>query len=235
MRVLRGLRAAAVTVVPTAALLLIPTMLLPDGERLWPRALVFLAALAIVSTIGNVALAVARPASFEVRRQGLVAPKAQKQPLIDAIGLVVYVSYILVWFVFIPLDVAWLHVLPPPPEWAAAAGLVAVVAGNTVSYLAVWQNQFAAPTIHDQADNQQRVIDHGLYGLIRHPLYAGNLLFFAGTALWLGSMAAFLGVAVHLAATVARIVIEENYLRASLPGYADYARRVRARLIPFVI
>jgi protein-S-isoprenylcysteine O-methyltransferase Ste14 len=235
MRIMRGVRAALVTVVPTAVLLLIPTMLLPDGEQLMPRALWFLAAFALVVMIGNIALAVGRPASFEARRQGLVAPEARKQPLIDAVGLVAYVAYIFVWFVFIPLDVAWLHLLPPPPTWAAAAGLVAAIVGNAVSYLAVWQNQFATPTIQDQSDEAQRVIDSGLYGLIRHPLYAGNLLFFAGLALWLGSVAAVLGTAVHLLATVARIVIEEDYLRANLPGYADYARRVRARLIPFVI
>jgi protein-S-isoprenylcysteine O-methyltransferase Ste14 len=95
------------------------------------------------------------------------------------------------------------------------------------------RNQFAAPTIHDQAG--QQVIDSGIYGLIRHPLYAGNLMLFAGGALWLGSTAAALATVAQLCATLWRIGMEEAYLRRTLPAYADYARRVRARLIPFVI
>ena len=63
----------------------------------------------------------------------------------------------------------------------------------------------------------------------------GNLLLFAGAALWLGSTAALIGVSVHLAATLARIRIEEAFLRENLPDYAAYAARVRARLIPFVV
>jgi protein-S-isoprenylcysteine O-methyltransferase Ste14 len=76
------------------------------------------------------------------------------------------------------------------------------------------------------------VIDTGVYAVIRHPLYAANLLLFGGLALWLGSWAAFAGLAVLLVATIGRIAIEEAHLRASLPGYADYARRVRGRLVP---
>ena len=56
-----------------------------------------------------------------------------------------------------------------------------------------------------------------------------------GAALWLGSLAATLATGVHLAATLARIAIEEDFLRKQLPEYGAYARRVRARLIPFVL
>ena len=79
------------------------------------------------------------------------------------------------------------------------------------------------------------MVDTGVYRLIRHPIYAGNLLICGGMALWLGSYAALAGVSVLLVATVGRIVIEEAHLRANLPGYGDYAKRVRGRLIPFLI
>ena len=235
MRILRGLSAALATVIPAAVLILGPAAFLPYGTPLWARAVRFLAALAAITIGWNVALALGRPASFEARRQGFIAPKSKKPPLIDSIGLLVYLAYPIAWIVFIPVDVARLHILQPPPPWAMAVGFAMAMVGSSVAYLAVWQNQFATRTIHDQTDRGQRVVDRGLYGLIRHPLYAGNLLFFAGAALWLGSLAALVGTIVHLAATVARIAIEEDYLRSNLPDYADYARRVRARLVPFVI
>jgi len=233
MRVLKGLQSAITFMIPTAALLLVPAGLLPGGTWLWPQGLLFLGVLAVITTTSQVALAVFRPASFEVRQQGFVQDKSKRQPLIDAVGLVAYVAFLIAWLVFIPVDVFVLHVLPPPPGWVAGLGLAVAIGGGGIAHLAVWQNQFAAPTIHDQAG--QQVVDDGVYGFIRHPLYAGNLLLFAGAALWLGSVAACIATAAQLVATLARIRIEEAHLRASLPGYADYARRVRARLIPFVI
>ena len=63
-----------------------------------------------------------------------------------------------------------------------------------------------------QKHSDQTVVNTGLYGVVRHPLYTGNLLFFAGIALWIGSLAGLLGVAVIFAATVARIFVEERHL-----------------------
>lgn len=233
MRVLKGLRSALTFLIPTAALLLVPAGLVPGGTWVWSGGLLFLGLLAALVIGSQVALAVFRPASFDVRQQPLVAGKAKRQPLIDAVGLVAYLAFLAAWLVFIPADVFALHVLPPPPGWVAGLGLAAAIAGSAIAYLAVWQNQFAAPTIHEQAG--QRVIDSGVYGLIRHPLYAGNLMLFAGGAVWLGSTAAALATVAQLAATLWRIRMEEAYLRQTLPAYADYARRVRGRLIPYVL
>lgn len=233
MRVLRALRSAITFLVPTAALLLVPAGLLPQGTWVWPQGLQLLAVLTAIITGARIALAVYRPASFEVRQQAFVAEKAKRQPLIDAIGVVAYAALLIAWLVFIPIDVFALHLLPPPPGWIAGLGLAAAVAGLALTHLAVWQNPFAAPTIHDQPG--QQVIDSGVYGFIRHPLYAGNLMLFAGGALWLGSTAACIATVAQLVATLARIQVEEAYLRTRLPAYADYARRVRGRLIPFVL
>lgn len=231
MGVWAGLRAGLMIVVPAAALLLVPAALVPQHEQIWTRALALVGVYAVISLSANVALATLRPASFAVRR----ARKTRGQPRIDTVGLVAYLAFIAGWLVFIPLDAGGLQLLPPPPAWLSLLGGVAVIAGSSISYLAVWQNRFASPNIEDQSDRGQQVVDTGLYGLVRHPLYAGNLIFFAGVALWMGSLAALIAVAVHLAATLARIVVEERFLRANLADYAAYAGRVRARLIPFVI
>jgi protein-S-isoprenylcysteine O-methyltransferase Ste14 len=235
MRILRGMAGALSFLIALAALLLVPAALLSPDARPWPRGMVFLAALGAVLLAGRIAMAIWRPASLEGRRQAYLAARAKKQPLIDAIGLPAYLAFLIAWTVFIPLDVFRLRLLPQPPDWAAALGLVLAVAGSVITQLAVWQNAFATPAIQDQSDRGQTVIDTGVYALIRHPLYAGNLLLFAGAALWLGSLAALIATLVQLAATLFRIEVEERFLRERLPDYADYAGRVRGRLIPFVL
>ncbi len=234
MKLLKALTSAFAFLALFSAALLVPAGLIPDGAWVWPRAWALLAAIGIITTAGSVALAYLRPASFAVRQQGIVADRARRQPLIDAVGAAVYFAFLLGWFVFIPLDVFRFRLLPQPSDAAAALGGVAAIAGLLIGQFAVAQNQFAAPTVQDQTADGQRVIDSGLYGLIRHPLYAGNLLVFGGSALWLQSTAALVAVAGHLGFTLARIAVEETMLRATLPDYGDYARRVRGRLIPYV-
>jgi protein-S-isoprenylcysteine O-methyltransferase Ste14 len=78
------------------------------------------------------------------------------------------------------------------------------------------------------------LIDTGLYGHIRHPFYLGFLVFFLGLALWLESYAGVAALLLPFAFLVARIKVEEKTLRVTLPGYPEYTRRVRYRLVPFV-
>jgi protein-S-isoprenylcysteine O-methyltransferase Ste14 len=141
----------------------------------------------------------------------------------------------MVWFAFIPIDIFRLRLMPAPGVALSALGAAATIAGVVVAYAALAQNRFAAPTIHDQTSDGQRVIDTGLYAVVRHPFYAGLLLVYAGAALWLGSYAALIAASGFLVMTLARIVIEEAYLRQTLPAYAGYARRVRGRLIPHLL
>lgn len=205
------------------------------GVRVWPTAWAYIAVYGVLAMAGSLVLARLRPASFQVRQQGLVAKREKKQPLIDVLGLMLYGAFFFGWYAFIPLDVFRLHLLPQPGGLVQAAGLVTLIAGMAVVHVAIGQNQFAAPTIHDQSGEGQRVIETGLYGVVRHPFYAGMLLVYLGTALFLGSAAAAIGSAGFLLMTLARIPIEEGYLRANVAGYADYARRVRSRLIPYVL
>jgi protein-S-isoprenylcysteine O-methyltransferase Ste14 len=214
--------------------LVLPLAFIPGDHWRWPTGWSFLAVYAVVAIGGSVALAKWRPESFKVRLQGFVARKEQKQPLVDAVGLIAYVAYIVAWIAFIPVDVFVLKLLPIPSATVSALGALVSIAGMVLGQLAVAENRFAAPTVQDQTAQGHEVIDTGLYGVVRHPLYAANLLVFGGMAVWLGSYAALVGVLVMLAFTLARIPIEERVLRTALPDYADYARRVPSRLIPFV-
>jgi len=78
------------------------------------------------------------------------------------------------------------------------------------------------------------VCDSGPYRFVRHPGYAGNILPLFGIALALGSVWTLISAGVALIITVIRTVLEDKTLQEELPGYRDYARRVRYRLIPGV-
>jgi len=222
-------------VVAVVAAVLLGVAELAGGSWRWPAAWGFLAVYGGVSMLSYGVLAVRYPQSYAVRQQGLVARREKKQPLIDRLGLVGFVAWMVGWFAFIPLDVFRLRMLPPPATAVEVTGLLGVFAGLVIAHAAVAQNRFAAPTIHDQSGEGQEVVSTGLYSLVRHPFYAGLLLVYLGAALWLGSTAAAIASAGFLILTLARIVIEERWLREHLPDYAAYAKRVRGRLVPFVL
>jgi protein-S-isoprenylcysteine O-methyltransferase Ste14 len=230
-----ALRSALLGLALVAVPLLVAAGLTPGGGWLWVRGLAFVSVLGAISGIGNLALSIHRPAHFRVRQQGVVAARGKGQPLIDAVGAAMLIAFGLAWLVFVPIDVFRLHLLPAPSLWVSTAGGLAVVVGAALTPIAVWENRFATPNVQDQSGQGQRIVDTGVYRLVRHPIYLGNLLLFGGAALWLQSYAAFVAMGVLLVATGARIWLEERQLRAQFPEYRVYAKRVRGGLIPFVI
>jgi len=231
--VLQALRGSLTNAAITSTLLLVPAGLVPGGTWLWPRGIAFVIAYVAVNAIGDLVLAAWRPAHFQVRQQSVVASREKRQPLIDAVGSAGLLAVGAAWLASIPLDVFTLHVAPPPPAWLAWTGGAISMFGVALTPIAVWENRFATPNVQQQGG--QAIVRTGVYRLVRHPIYLGNLLMTAGAALWLGSYAGLWGFGVLLLATIARIWLEERELRARLPEYADYARRVRARLVPFLI
>lgn len=234
MRALKG-SLAPLPVVCVVGAVLITTAGLTSGIWVWPRAWLFIATYALLAACCSAMLAVFRPLSLSARRQPVIAAAERRQPWVDAAGVLIYAAFALAWFAFVAVDVFRLQFFQRPPTWLSDLGLGLALAGQSVAYLAIAQNRFATPAIQDQTAEDQQVIQTGLYALVRHPFYAGMLLVYVGAALWLGSYAAAIGSLGFLVMTLARIVIEERFLRANLPAYASYSRRVRAKLIPFLL
>jgi protein-S-isoprenylcysteine O-methyltransferase Ste14 len=178
-----------------------------------------------------VALAVLAPDSLAAR---LSAPASRKQPVADRIATAFLVLSILAWFVFVPIDVFRLRLLPAPPLGISLAGAALSLAGFAIIMAAIYQNSFALPIVEDQSDRAQVLVDTGLYARVRHPMYLGILLFHAGIALWLESYASLLTLLVVLLALRTRIVVEEATLRKTLPNYSAYVLSVPYRIVPLV-
>lgn len=123
----------------------------------------------------------------------------------------------------------WTHRLPVIVSSAAA---VVYVLGAALHFAAIRVNEFYSSTVSIDAELGHTVITGGPYRLVRHPGYSGILLMMSSLPILLGSLWAMLPAAGVGALIVARTTLEDNALIRELPGYGDYARDVRSRLIP---
>ncbi|HEY9825133.1 MAG TPA: isoprenylcysteine carboxylmethyltransferase family protein [Stenomitos sp.] len=206
-------------------------LFLPAGTLDWWRAWVFVGVI-VISAIATV-VTVFR-ADDALWNERLKPPIQEGQPLPDKIITVLFLAAFLALIVSIPLDVFRYHLLGKPNAIIAGVGLFLFVAGWLMVSLSFKANTFAAPVVKYQAERQQTVIDTGVYGIVRHPMYAGAVLLMIGMPLWLESYAAVGWAIVPTALLAVRILIEEQFLRQALEGYTAYTQRVRYRLLPYV-
>lgn len=122
----------------------------------------------------------------------------------------------------------------PIPWELRAAGLAGYAAALCVNLWAVRVNRFYSSAVRVQADRGQHVADAGPYRVVRHPGYTATIVATIAAGLALGSWVALVPALGFVTLFVRRTVFEDRMLTAELPGYADYARRVRSRLVPGV-
>jgi len=206
-------------------------LFLPAGTFKWWRAWVFMG----VALVGMVTImASVLSGSKDLLKERLKLPIQKGQPLADKIIVLLFIAAFLGLFVFIPLDVFRFHLMGKPGAVVSSLGLVLVVAGWWIISRSLKENPFAVPVVKYQEERHHRVVDTGVYSLVRHPMYAGDVLLMVGLAFWLESYAAALLASVPTGTVVLRILIEEHFLRQKLKGYDAYTERVRYRLIPFL-
>ena len=206
-------------------------LFLPAGTLDWWRAWVFLGVVFIGAVASTVTLYRVNRGLLEERFK----PPLQKgQPLADKIIIVPFIAVFVGLIVFIPLDVFRFHLMAKPGILVSVLGFALFIAGWWIMTLALRQNAFAAPVVKHQEERHQRVIDSGVYSVVRHPMYAGAIPLLVGMPLWLESYAAAVLASVPIGMLVLRVLIEERFLRRELPGYDAYTKRVRYRLIPFL-
>ncbi len=220
-----GVRA---TVQSVGALLMFGVLLfVPAGTLRYWQAWVFLAVFTILSLYSAVYLFRKNPAVVERRMRA--GPKAETR----AVQKVVAAGILILFFgllVFSALDhrFGW----SPVPPAVSLIGAALVVIGLGIAILTVNQNNYAAASI--AVEESQTVISTGLYGIVRHPMYMGASIMFAGIPLALDScwgLAVLVPVVIVFAV---RIADEEKLLNQELTGYSEYTGKVRYRLVPYV-
>jgi protein-S-isoprenylcysteine O-methyltransferase Ste14 len=124
------------------------------------------------------------------------------------------------------------RVFGPVPEWVSLTADFVALAGVLLGLWTVWVNRYAARTI--RVEESQTVINSGPYGLIRHPMYAGIILAQLAIPLTLGSIVTVPLFALLIPFFIVRLLNEEKVLARDLPGYPEYCRSTRSRLIPWI-
>ena len=192
--------------------------------RYW-HAWVYLSIVAITGALITGYLARHDPALLERRMRG--GPAAEKHPAQKRIMW--WTSLVFVALLVVPaLDCryGWSDV----PLFAVLAGDALVALGFYFIFLVYQENTFASATVDVVAD--QKVISTGPYAIVRHPMYASALLYLLGTPLALGSYWGLIPIALMMPLLIWRLRDEERLLREKLPGYREYQRKVRHRLLP---
>jgi protein-S-isoprenylcysteine O-methyltransferase Ste14 len=211
-------------IVGFAALLFVPA-----GTMHWPAAWVFLGFMA-ASTLGFGGwLTKNNPALLAERMR---SPIQAGQPAADKKFLPVFGLVILIWFIAIGLDQRF-HPSRMPVA-LQALGLVLLILSSAFIAWVFRENTFAVAVVKVQSERGHRVISSGPYALVRHPMYSAAVLFMVGIALLLGSWWGTAMSPIFAILFGIRTRIEENTLMTGLPDYADYAARVRYRLVPGV-
>lgn len=118
------------------------------------------------------------------------------------------------------------------PRWCVLLSSVILLVSYVLYAEVMRENAYLSRTIKVQED--QKVIDKGLYSIVRHPMYAVTIWLFLSIPVILGSWWALLCFLPYVAVIVIRITNEEKVLEAGLEGYSDYKKRVKYRIIPFV-
>ena len=162
------------------------------------------------------------------------SPIQKEQKTWDKVVLLLFFLEFLFWFAIMPLDAHRFGWSPVFPLWTRITGVILLLLAMALLFEAMRENTFAAPVVKMQKERGQHVISTGMYGIIRHPMYAGAVLLFISAPLLLGSVYGLVLGLVLIVTIGARSVGEEAMLKQELEGYSDYMKIVKWRIIPFV-
>jgi protein-S-isoprenylcysteine O-methyltransferase Ste14 len=202
-------------------------LFLPSGTLNYWQAWIFLAVFALSTWIPGIYVLRTNPVALQQRMRA--GPTAESR-LVQKVVIVGWYLSLAATFVVSALDhrFGWSRV--PTAIWLVGGVLVAV--GLSAMMLVVIQNSYAAATV--RVESGQKLVSTGLYGLMRHPMYAGNVIMMVGIPLALGSYWGLVLVIPGLIVLTLRIRDEEKLLEEKLDGYREYTQRVRYRLVPYM-
>lgn len=216
---------------------------MPMSAYLRAVALLICAGVALFASAGSFAiatfwvylaiLALVFVVAFTMLDRGLLQERMRPGGRPTPLGLRLLNVVLLAHWIVAGLDRGRLHWTDNVPLWLQALGLLLVAAGYALVFWAMRVNRFFSSVVRIQSDRGQHVVKSGPYASVRHPGYSAGILIVLASGIALGSWlaAAFL-IAVVLPFLLYRVIHEDRVLQSRLDGYADYARRVRWRLLP---
>lgn len=206
-------------------LLLVGALLfLPAGSLNYINGWLFIGLLFIPMLILGVILFIKAPDLLK-KRLGVKEKENTQKGVVAVSGLLFVIGFVVAGLDF---RFNWSYVSMPAVVIASVILLVSYVLYAEV----MRENAYLSRTVEVQKN--QRVVDTGLYGIVRHPMYAVTLWLFLSIPIVLGSWWALICFAPYVAVIIVRIINEEKVLTAQLLGYNEYKQKVKYRLIPFI-
>jgi len=197
---------------------------IPAGTFFYWNGLLFMGILFIPMFFAGIIMLRKNPALLRSRLDA--KEKLGSQSLIIKLsGLMFIAAFVLAGLSF---RFGWLLL----PRWLSYAAAVTFLLSYIIYAEVLRENSYLSRTIEVQ--DGQKVIDSGLYGIVRHPMYSATLLLFISMPLILGSLISFIIMLAYPAIIVKRLLGEEEFLTAELEGYSEYKNKVKYRLIPFI-
>jgi protein-S-isoprenylcysteine O-methyltransferase Ste14 len=210
-----------------AAAILFAVLRFTSGRPDWTRAWLFVACTLISQCVVGVMIKRRSPDLLVERSRIREGTKSWDKIIVPIIGAV---GPIATWVVA-GLDIRSHWPTPVEPMWSGVAFAVLFV-GMYLTSSAMLANRFFAATVRIQTDRGHKVVDHGPYAWIRHPGYAGAGVFTLAAPIAIGSWVATIPAILTVVVLIVRTALEDQTLQNELPGYKDYACRVKYRLIP---
>ena len=199
-------------------------LFLPAGTIHYPCGWLLMAVLFVPMFIVGVLMLFRSPELLK-RRLNAKEKETEQKKVVALSGVMFIVAFVVAGLNF---RYSWIA-MPTWSVWSA----VAVFLLSYIMYAEVLrENEYLSRTIEVQEN--QKVIDTGLYGIVRHPMYSATVLMFLSMPLVLGSLPSFVIMLAYIPIIVKRISNEEKVLMNELCGYREYCNRVKYRLFPFV-
>ena len=204
---------------------------LPSLTLNWSDAFLLLTIHFLMTILASAYLLIVKPESIEARMNY----DSKTQPKEDRLATALMFSAIIVGLSLAPIDVFHLNLSSNFEGSIKNTGLAIYIIGMILFMSSINANEFAETTVNIQEERGQKVIDTGIYSMVRHPMYTGFIFFITGVNIWLGTYLSLLLSLIFLAIALrSRISIEEKTLLKDLEGYEDYCKKVKARLIPYL-
>ncbi len=197
---------------------------LPAGTLNFPNGWLFMGVLFIPMFIAGIVMMVKNPALLKSRLDA--KEKDGEQSLVVKLSGLMF----LIGFIIAGLDFrfSWCTL----PKWVSPLAAVLFLIAYGIYAEVLRENTYLSRTIEVQEN--QKVIDTGLYSLVRHPMYSATLLLFMSMPLVLGSVYSFIIFLAYPILIIKRLKNEEEFLEKELQGYREYKEKVKYRLIPFI-
>ncbi len=208
-----------------AGVLIVGALLfLPAGTWRYPQAWLLLGILFVPMFLAGLVMMRRNPALLE-KRLNVKERESEQREVILYSGIMFLAAFVLAGLSF---RFRWMML----PWWLSIAAAVLFLVAYALYAEVLRENTYLSRTIEVQEN--QKVIDSGLYGIVRHPMYSVTVFLFLAMPLVLGSLLSFGIMLFYLPIIVKRIRNEEQVLREGLPGYPEYCKKVKYRLIPFL-